>query len=120
MPIPILVVDDEPNFLRLMGGVLGKRGFDVKTALNCEEALKLVDEEYFDFALVDMRLGSTDGAGCLEKIKQRQPHIRAVAVTGYPTDAMRLEASLKGASAYLAKPLDLQGFLHTFTSILSP
>jgi two-component system response regulator RegA len=119
MPIPILVVDDEPNFLQLMTGVLGKRGFDVNTASNGVEALKLLEKELFDFALVDIKLGGASGLCLLEEIKKRQPRIRGIIVTAYPEDVTRAQAFDKGASAYLAKPLDLQDLLHTFTSVLS-
>jgi ActR/RegA family two-component response regulator len=119
MPIPILVVDDEPNFLQLMTGALGKRGFDVNTALNGVEALKLMEKEIFDFALVDIKLADASGLCLLKEIKKRQPRIKAIIVTAYPTNETRAKANERGASAYLAKPLDLQDLLHTFTSVLS-
>jgi CheY-like chemotaxis protein len=119
MPIPILVVDDEPNFLELMRGALGKRGFEVTTAANGAEALGLIEKELFDFALLDIRLHQANGIQLLEQIKKRQPHVRAIMVTAYPTDETRAQASEKGASAYLAKPLQLEDLFHTFTSVLS-
>jgi DNA-binding NtrC family response regulator len=119
MPIPILIVDDEPNFLALMTGVLGKRGFDVNVALNETEALKLMEKEFFDFALLDIKLGAANGLGLLKEMKKRQPRIRAIMVTAYPEDVTRAQAFEQGASAYMAKPLDLQDLLHTFTSVLS-
>jgi two-component system, response regulator RegA len=120
MPIPILVVDDEPNFLNLMRLALGKRGFAVNTASTAPEALKLLDRELFDFALVDLRLGAASGIDLLGAIKQRQPRIRAIMVTGYPTDESRREAQSRGASAFLSKPLAISDLLQTFVSVLKP
>src|SRR5438132_1084798 len=57
MAISILAVDDEQNLLELLLTVLGKRGFAVKTALNGTDALKLVDEESFQLALLDLKMG---------------------------------------------------------------
>ncbi len=119
MAIPILVVDDEPNFLALMTSALGKRGFDVNTAANPTDALKLLENELFDFALIDLRLGLSNGIDLLSEIKRRQPRIRAIVVTGYPTDESRAEARETGASAYLAKPIELHHLFQTFQEVLT-
>lgn len=119
MAIPILIVDDEPNFLQLMIGVLGKKGFDVNTALTGREALEMLEKEMFDFALLDIRMAPMGGLALLQEIKRRQPRIRAIMMTAYPTEETRLEATEKGASAYLAKPLDLSTLLQTFASALT-
>jgi CheY-like chemotaxis protein len=57
MAVSILAVDDEQNLLELLIKVLGKRGFRVKTALNGIEALKLLDTESFNLALLDLKMG---------------------------------------------------------------
>ncbi|HEY2986761.1 MAG TPA: response regulator [Candidatus Binatia bacterium] len=119
MAIPVLVVDDEPNFLELVKEVLGKRGFAVNVALNGTEALKLLDKELFDFALLDIKLGLQNGFNLLEEIKKRQPRVKAIMVTAFPTVETRMRAHEKGASAYLAKPVDLHDLLQTFQSVLS-
>ena len=118
MAIPILVVDDEPNFLALMTSALGKRGFAVNTAANRADALKLLEGEFFDFALIDLRLGAADGIDLLSEIKQRQPRILAIMVTGYPTEESRTEARETGASAYLSKPVELHDLFKTFQEVL--
>jgi CheY-like chemotaxis protein len=120
MPIPVLVVDDEPNFLNLMISVLGKRGFAVNTASNPGEALKLLGTEMFDFALVDLKLGGTaSGIDLIAEIKRLQPRIHAVMVTAYPTPESRAEARSKGADAYLSKPLAISDLLNTLASVLT-
>ncbi|HEY1372390.1 MAG TPA: response regulator [Candidatus Binatia bacterium] len=119
MAIPILVVDDEPNFLALMTSALGKRGFDVNTAANRGDALKLLESELFDFALIDLKLGPTDGIELLSEIKRRQPRVLAIVVTGFPTDESRAEAQETGASAYLSKPVGLHDLFQTFQEVLT-
>ena len=116
MPIPILVVDDEPNFLQMVKTTLGKRGFEVSTALNLPDAVKLAGKDALDFALLDIRLGPDDGITCLEQIKKIQPKIRAIMITAYPTEETRILAREKGASGYLVKPLELKEPLQAFTS----
>jgi len=117
MPISILAVDDEQNLLELLLTVLGKRGFKVKTALNGMEALKLLDQESFQLALLDLKMGPLNGVQLLKEIKDRRPIIKVIMMTAYPTMETRLQASENGASAYLTKPVDLQKLVETINSL---
>jgi len=114
----VLVVDDEQNFLTLLDMVLTKRGFEVHTALNGEEALKLLQHGSFDLALVDIRMGPVDGLSLLEELTQRLPGIKIVMMTAYPTVDTRIAAFQKGALAYFTKPVDLQKLLDTVRGLL--
>lgn len=118
MAVPILVVDDEQNFLDLLIRILGKRGFEVKTALSGTEALRLLEQHSFDLALLDIRMGPMNGIQLLEEIKGRKPRIKAIMMTAYPTIETRTQAFEKGASAYLAKPVDLKELVETMHSLL--
>ena len=114
----ILAVDDEQNFLTLLNMVLTKRGFEVQTALNGEEALKLLQHDSFDLALIDIRMGPVDGLSLLEELKQRLPGIKIIMMTAYPTVDTRIAAFQKGARAYFTKPVDLQKLLDTVRGLL--
>jgi DNA-binding NtrC family response regulator len=117
MPISILAVDDEQNLLELLITVLGKRGFQVKTALNGMEALQLLDKESFQLALLDLKMGPVSGVQLLKEIKDRRPVIKVIMMTAYPTNETRMQASENGASAYLTKPVDLQRLVDTINSL---
>jgi DNA-binding NtrC family response regulator len=117
MAISILAVDDEQNLLELLMTVLGKRGFAVKTALNGTDALKLVDEESFQLALLDLKMGPVNGVQLLKEIKDRRPIIKVIMMTAYPTHETRTQASANGASAYLTKPVDIQKLVDTINSL---
>ncbi|HEY1266149.1 MAG TPA: response regulator [Candidatus Binatia bacterium] len=119
MPIPILVVDDEPNFLMLMRKALGRRGFEVSIAATASAALDLLDHEFFNFALVDLRLGGGSGMELLADLKQRKPNVHAIVVTGYPSDETRAAARDNGASAYLIKPVTINNLFDAMTKILT-
>lgn len=119
MAIPVLAVDDEVNFLELLRRVLGKKGFEINTASNGRDALRLLDREVFDFVLLDIRMEPMNGLRLLEEIKKRQPRTRAIMVTAHPTEETRSLAYAKGAAAYLSKPVDIYDLLHAFTSALS-
>ena len=117
MAVSILAVDDEQNLLELLLTVLGKRGFQVKTALNGVEALKLLDQESFQLALLDLRMGPLNGVQLLKEIKDRRPVIKVIMMTAYPTHETRTQASANGASAYLTKPVDIQKLVDTINSL---
>src|SRR5262249_46699268 len=115
MAVSILAVDDEQNLLELLITVLGKRGFKVKTALNGFEALKLLDQESFQLALLDMKMGPLNGVQLLKEIKNRRPVIKVIMMTAYPTSETRMKASESGASAYLKKTIIFKMFLIFFS-----
>ena len=117
MPISILAVDDEQNLLELLFTALGKRGFKVQTALSGTEALKLLDKESFQLALLDIKMGPVNGVQLLKEIKDRRPVIKVIMMTAYPTTETRLQASENGAAAYLTKPVDLQKLVETIHSL---
>ena len=107
----VLVVDDEENFVDLLDWFLTKRGYEVRTALNGEDALDLIEKEASDLALIDLRMGSLDGLSLLSEMKQRLPEIKVILMTAYPSIDTRREAFGKGANAFFTKPVDLQELL---------
>jgi two-component system NtrC family response regulator len=117
MAISILAVDDEQNLLELLITVLGKRGFKVKTASNGLDALKLVDQESFELAILDVKMGPVNGVQLLKEIKDRQPVTKVIMMTAYPTSETRAQASSNGASAYLTKPVDIRSLIDTINSL---
>ena|SRR5689334_8697229 len=120
MPIPVLIVDDEPDFLLTMTSALGRKGFDVKTAANSAEAVKLIGSQAFDFAVVDLKIGEENGVELVREIKRLRPKIHAVMVTGYPSDETRDAAQQSGADSCIAKPVALTDLLHAFASAVKP
>lgn len=117
MSVSILAVDDEQNLLELLITVLGKRGYKVKTALNGIEALRLLDQESFQLALLDLKMGPVNGVQLLKEIKDRRPIMKVIMMTAYPTSETRTQASANGASAYLTKPVDIQKLVDTINSL---
>jgi two-component system NtrC family response regulator len=117
MSVSILAVDDEQNLLELLITVLGKRGYKVKTALNGIEALRLLDQESFQLALLDLKMGPVNGVQLLKEIKDRRPIMKVIMMTAYPTSETRTQASANGASAYLTKPVDIQKLVDTIHSL---
>jgi DNA-binding NtrC family response regulator len=115
----ILVVDDEMNFVILLERVLSKRGYLVRTALNGEEALRLSKNTAFDLAVLDIRMGPMDGLTLLAELRKSAPHMKTIIMTAFPTFETRLTSFKRGASAYVAKPVNLSTLVATIGELVS-
>jgi two-component system response regulator GlrR len=113
----ILVVDDEENFLALLRWFLTNRGYEVQTALDGEEAVRLIQSKAFDLALVDVRMGPVDGLTLLAELRQRLPSTKVVMMTAFPTVVTIKKSFERGACAFLTKPVDLQELLKTIQGL---
>jgi len=100
----ILLVDDDMSVRTVFSGVLRREGYRVNAVKDGYEAIKVVEQEDFDLALVDLSMPGLDGIEVLEKIKSIRPEIRVVIYTGHGSIATAVEAMRKGAFDYLAKP----------------
>lgn len=109
----ILVVDDDPAFLKLVTIILEEEGYDVVTAESGEEAIKATQDNYFSLVLVDRKLPDTDGVKLLESFEDTEPKIRKIIFTGFPTIDNVQEAIALGAHAYLTKPVDPKEIIET-------
>jgi DNA-binding NtrC family response regulator len=101
----VLVVDDEEvvrqSYERSLSGV----SCNVRTALSGQDAIRVMEENPCDVALVDIRMPGMNGIELLREIKDRWPECEVVVITGYPTIESAKEAVRLGAFNYLAKPV---------------
>ncbi|MCG2829419.1 MAG: response regulator, partial [Desulfobacteraceae bacterium] len=81
----ILIVDDELSILQSLSGLLADEGFEVKTASNGYEGLKIVEEESPDLVLLDIWMPGIDGIETLKEIKKNYPTIPVIIITGHGT-----------------------------------
>ena len=104
----ILLVDDEANVRRVFSDVLKKESYIVKGVKDGPEAIKAVEQEKFDLALVDLRMPRMDGIEVLENIKRIKPHIPVIIYTGYGSVTTAVECMRRRAADYLNKPFSPQ------------
>lgn len=100
----ILVVDDEPNVLRVCERHLGKEGYTVLTTQDTKRALALLSRGHIHLMLVDIRMPEIDGFQLMNMARRYQPEIAVVMITGYGTVETAVEALHKGAEGLILKP----------------
>ena len=98
------MVDDEEIIRLSCQRVLTEEGYEVQTRPSGKEALRLLAEELFDLAIVDLKMPGMDGIEVLQAIKRDYPHIPVIMITGYATVESAVEAMKAGAFDYLPKP----------------
>ncbi|MBN2495485.1 MAG: sigma-54-dependent Fis family transcriptional regulator [Deltaproteobacteria bacterium] len=103
----ILVVDDEPKILRLIGDMLEEAGYSVERATNGERARELLDSEIFDLLISDVRLPDSGGVALLEHARKVLPRIQVVLITAYGTVTEGVQAMKLGAFDYILKPFEM-------------
>ena len=101
----VLVVDDDPVVGKSFDRVLSGKGYAVITARNGEEALTKLHNETYDLVFTDIKMPGMNGLEVAERLKETQPWLPVVIVTGYGTDAYEARAKAAGVSGFLHKPL---------------
>ena len=102
----ILVVDDELNMRLVLKAMLKKEGYEVVTAADGLEALKILREEKIAAVATDLKMPGLDGMGLLDRIMQDDPSLPVIILTAHGTVANAVDALKKGAFDYLTKPFE--------------
>ena len=102
----ILVLDDVQEAVDAVRRVLERRGYEVVGFTDEDAAIDHVNNHPVDLAILDIKLKKMDGVQVLGKLKEIQPSIKVIMLTGYPTHATVEEAMALGANAYCMKPID--------------
>ncbi len=103
---PLLIVDDDPTFTRVLGRAMTSRGFEVITADNADDARALTRRHQPRYCVLDLKLGDENGLRLIPELQSLVPDIRVLLLTGYASIATAVEAIKRGAHDYLAKPVD--------------
>ncbi|HVN22765.1 MAG TPA: sigma-54 dependent transcriptional regulator [Syntrophorhabdales bacterium] len=105
--IRVLIVDDETRLVEAFSKKLTHEGMSISTASSAAEALALVKGEPFDVCVLDIRLTDMDGIGLLAKLKEMQPLLEVIMLTGYASVDSAIRSMKLGAYDYLTKPTKL-------------
>jgi len=105
--IRVLIVDDEMVILNFCQRGLEKVGYNVRTATNGAEALKILASNDVDIVLSDLKMDIMDGLELLKYIKRDYPHVEVIMMTGFASVENAIESMKLGAYDFLLKPLKI-------------
>jgi CheY-like chemotaxis protein len=107
---PLLIVDDNPQNLKLTRVLLASEGYTVRTAADAEEALAILQTFKPRLILMDLQLPGMDGLALTRKLKSDPefPRIPIVALTAYAMKGDAEKALAAGCDGYVSKPIDTE------------
>lgn len=114
----ILVIDDESSIRNTLKEILEYEKYEVAVAEDAEEALEQLESGPFDVILCDVKMPKMDGIELLAKIREIDPDVAVVMISGHGTIDTAVEAIKKGAYDFIAKPLDLNRMLITIRNAM--
>jgi len=107
----ILVVDDDPDLLRLLTIRLKSAGYDVTAVDSAEKALAQLSVARPHLVVTDLRMSGMDGMALFDAIHQTQPTLPVIILTAHGTIPDAVAATKRGVFGYLTKPFDAQALL---------
>jgi DNA-binding NtrC family response regulator len=102
-----LIVDDESGTRDLLVSFLEMIGFETKSAADGVEALQIYKDNPIDIVISDMMMPRMSGLELLNELKQFDPDVIFILITGYPSIETAIEAIKKGARDYITKPFNI-------------
>ncbi|HSL82964.1 MAG TPA: sigma-54 dependent transcriptional regulator [Thermoanaerobaculia bacterium] len=102
----VLVVDDEAYVRESLATLLGRRGFDARTAGGYDEALGSGSLDGVDAVVTDLKMPGKDGTALLRRLSEVAPRVPVIVLTGHGTVPSAVECLKIGAADYLLKPVD--------------
>lgn len=102
----ILVVDDDPAILKLLGSILSTIGYDFDTAEDGLVAVEKLEKNNYSVVVTDMTMPDMDGMELLKHIRDNYPWIDVIVVTGYTEKYTYTDVIKAGASDFISKPFN--------------
>lgn len=107
----ILVIDDDKSIRKIFRINLEEEGYIIDLAESGEKALRKVEDQRYNLALIDIKLGDMDGIDLLESLQEKAPQMKKIIVTGFPSLQNAIQALNRGADAYILKPVKIDQLL---------
>jgi DNA-binding NtrC family response regulator len=109
----ILVIDDDEGIRKVVTHALKSEGYSVDTASNGKEAIEKSQTNFYNLALIDIRLPDMEGTELLTALKETTPKMIKIILTGYPALQNAIDGVNKGAHGYLVKPIKMDELFQT-------
>ncbi len=112
----LLFIDDEQTFLKYLAKRLVLDGFTVTTTFSGEEGVEAASKEDFDVAVVDLQMPGIDGIEVQKRLKDLQPTLPCIVLTGHGSVENALESGKYNAFKFLSKPVDMDTLIETINA----
>jgi DNA-binding NtrC family response regulator len=109
--INTLIVDDDQEVRNTLASILENESYLVETAENGKKAIRLCEKTPFDVALIDIELPDIKGTELLRILKEKQPKMVRIIITGHPTVENAAKSVNEKADGYVMKPFDVPELL---------
>jgi DNA-binding NtrC family response regulator len=107
MPSKVLLVDDEKEFVQTLSERLQMRDMGTAVVYGGKSALELIGNDTPEIMIIDLRMPVIDGIELLKQVKQTQPEIEIIVLTGHGSEQDKKTCMDLGAFAYMQKPVDI-------------
>jgi DNA-binding NtrC family response regulator len=104
----VLLVDDEQDFMDVLAERMQDRGMEVTTTTSPVTAVDMVAEGNYDAIILDLMMPEMDGMETLSLLRERNPDLQIILLTGHATIEKGIEAMKLGAMDFLEKPIDIR------------
>lgn len=115
----ILIVDDEAEVRDMLSSILEDEGYSVEAVENGKQAVKTCEKLPFDVALVDIDLPDIKGIELLHKLKQIQPKMVKIIITGHPSIENAVKALNEQSDGFILKPFNVPELLEMIRKLLA-
>jgi DNA-binding NtrC family response regulator len=115
----VLVIDDDAGVRSMLSSILEDAGYSVEAVDNGKEAIKTCEKLPFDVALVDINLPDIQGTELLHKLKQIQPKMVKIIITGQPSIENAVKALNEKSDGFITKPFDPQELLEMIRKLIA-
>ena len=116
-PIRLLIVDDEVGFVNILAKRLSRRNMEVTSAYTGTEALEASRKNTFDAVILDIKLPDIDGVELLRNIREVDPVIGTLMLSGAATLEDAVESLNQGADAFILKPVEPAELLYRLGTV---
>ena len=111
MIVNILIIDDDPQMRSMLSSILKEDGYSVEAVENGKKAIKTCEKVPFDLALIDVNLPDIEGVELLPKLKQMQPKMVKIIITGSPSIDNAVKAVNEKPDGFILKPFNVPQLL---------
>lgn len=113
----LLIIDDDEGMCWALQSALTREGREILTATSGSGGMDLFNTYGIDLIFLDIKMQDTNGLEVLQQIRQKDPAVPVIIMTGYSSLSIALQAIEKGATGYLTKPVQVSKLEATIKKI---